>query len=46
MSRSEKQRDQIFKIESYEKFDVEITKKIKRFCRKVYAIYSTLIYNS
>ena len=41
MSRNEKRRDQISKIEDYEKFNIEITKNAEKFCRKIYAIYST-----
>ena len=41
MSRNKKRRDQIFEVENYEKFNIEITRNIKRFCRKIYATYST-----
>ena len=41
MSRNEKQRDQIFKIKNYKKFNVETIKNVRRFCRKIYATYLT-----
>ena len=41
MSRNEKRRDLIFKIENYKKFNIETTKNIEEFRRKIYIIYST-----
>ena len=33
--------DSIFKIKNYKKFNFKIIKNIKKFCCKIYAIYST-----
>ena len=41
MSRDNERRDSIFKIKSDEKFNLKITKNIKRFHRRIYATYST-----
>ena len=41
MSRNKEQYDSNFKIESYEKFNVEIIRNVKEFCSKIYATYLT-----
>ena len=41
MSRNKERRDSIFEIKNYKKFNVKITKNVKKFCRRIYAIYST-----
>ena len=41
MSRNEKQRDSIFKIENYKKFNIKITKNVEEFRRRIYVTYLT-----
>ena len=41
MSRSNERRDSIFKIENCKKFNFKIIRNIKRFRRKIHAIYLT-----
>ena len=41
MSKDNERRDSISKIKNYEKFNFKTTKNIKKFRRKIYAIYST-----
>ena len=41
MLKNEKRRDQIFEIENCEKFNIEIIRNVERFCRRIYATYST-----
>ena len=41
MLKDKEQRDSIFKIESYKKFNFKTTKNIKKFRRKIHATYLT-----
>ena len=41
MSKNKEQRDSIFEIENYKKFNFKIIKNIKKFRRKIYVTYST-----
>ena len=41
MSKDKKQRDSIFEIESCKRFNIKTTKNVRKFCRRIYATYST-----
>ena len=41
MSKDKERRDSIFKIENYERFNIKTTKNVRKFCRRIYATYST-----